>query len=1405
MSQRKVVENQNLGMYSTVLVPQPDGKIWVPMQFPAVVRASNISVYPPPKHYVQSAGINLPLSHLIQARPCYPSQQQHLLGNNTTSPRKILPKVTVKQALVIKPITTSKPRINQNEATATHAHTGDRDIAVLVDVAHRYRDEVSTARTAANNASYKDEVSTARTAANNASYKDEVSTARTAANNTSYKDEVSTASSAANSTSKKTEELKHKLDNRFNFKSVKHYQDIYNCDEEQVKNCITTSAVEEKRTLVKQIPCNKFTLKHSKLTSQKVVTDADMTNNIIAKDTYLPKKHFKFTTSKLKPRNISMVDKSTDGCSASTNDVNVVQEIKDKLTDVELIKPQSTNSLNSPRSDDRLHGHIRCEEQLKYEEATSSDPNAEETGNGKGWGTPDTNKMAPALNDEHFKLHSTSQSIHTDGTDLETSEIKKKIVSGGRHDPNKEETEALTSYSDGTLSTMTSICCCSSPESITLDDWIHQQDSERIIKERNVEENQLAETCKSDLSLKGSKDQPKGLYKHSDGEGNICVVGDPISLQSKSDDTKIYKPEQMEHDSIISESGSTIDYVYPDVENHILESLPEYVDISTLDKSTYIDCQEDITSTLDDILSPDKISDGFDAQVSSVQNEENLVPMTLTEDGKTKSNIKIETVHAISGSELGTSVEIHNNSKMNEDNSEHVIVNETKWNEESPTGSNLTGTSFSIDMTNLVTSSNTQDGENIPINEKLNVIRHTPPTLYPYDYYQVKMSNPTASISNTTTSSSPLPIFYETESQYLERTVSQNEEGLSGDSVHHAQVGVMVRGMLSYADITMQNINSCIETIDGKFDLEGGSDMVETVQQLSETMASCAKLSGDLKVMLKDKTRGRKMGTTAQTTLKSEYTKETPKMKKRLSHADEPSMKKDGGELYNLNIKETVSCCEIKQECGDLSDLKKGQSHMTNKKNDMRNNIDKYFPRTNTTVMSPSTGIHDKSLNSSCVSEGNDEMDLPDINVRPKIKVKLKVKRKENSISLKRSNSEMRHNNSKVKPKKKKGKATQKGKVQKTKVDTPRPKISKDKYLVGIYEKDNQMMKSHVYTQPRVQKRHINNDELHVVSNPGSDQHNLPAKRVRSNIVQPECEHSLQHRGKLMTNKFKSGLYDENNNLIELDIGNLEQGRIETIENNDDTGKAGQTVINIKQAGTESLSEHRTESIIGGRLPELSRSSSFSTPPKTASEIQSSSSRDILLTKSGRRRSPYIKLCRLKPTSTRRSMSYGEIIPPPVTRSFVFKDQCEEILNKVFNMPESEMFHNEITSKEVPDYPKIVKFPMYLKLVAQKLRRGSYRDLMDYVSDMRRIFWNCRLYNKEGTPIIESCNKIQSQFEILLQNMFPKTDFSSISGSPQHNSIVQVKPEKQEHSPNTDNQGEQQDIIKIPGMIKQLY
>ena len=66
------------------------------------------------------------------------------------------------------------------------------------------------------------------------------------------------------------------------------------------------------------------------------------------------------------------------------------------------------------------------------------------------------------------------------------------------------------------------------------------------------------------------------------------------------------------------------------------------------------------------------------------------------------------------------------------------------------------------------------------------------------------------------------------------------------------------------------------------------------------------------------------------------------------------------------------------------------------------------------------------------------------------------------------------------------------------------------------------------------------------------------------------------------------------------------------------------------------------------------------------------------------------------------------------------------------------------------DYPLIITHPMDFSTVQNKLHGSQYSNFHDFVSDVRLIFDNCRLYNAEGCLLFKHAEMLDTLFRDLV-------------------------------------------------------
>lgn len=92
---------------------------------------------------------------------------------------------------------------------------------------------------------------------------------------------------------------------------------------------------------------------------------------------------------------------------------------------------------------------------------------------------------------------------------------------------------------------------------------------------------------------------------------------------------------------------------------------------------------------------------------------------------------------------------------------------------------------------------------------------------------------------------------------------------------------------------------------------------------------------------------------------------------------------------------------------------------------------------------------------------------------------------------------------------------------------------------------------------------------------------------------------------------------------------------------------------------------------------------------------------------------------------------------------------CYEILQQIKKHPWAWPFAEpvDVEGLGIPDYLIIIKNPMDLGTVQQKLTTGQYPTVYDFANDMRLIWHNCKLYNQPGSDVAKMASELQVIFE----------------------------------------------------------
>uniref|UniRef100_A0A1A9UTQ4 histone acetyltransferase n=1 Tax=Glossina austeni TaxID=7395 RepID=A0A1A9UTQ4_GLOAU len=80
-------------------------------------------------------------------------------------------------------------------------------------------------------------------------------------------------------------------------------------------------------------------------------------------------------------------------------------------------------------------------------------------------------------------------------------------------------------------------------------------------------------------------------------------------------------------------------------------------------------------------------------------------------------------------------------------------------------------------------------------------------------------------------------------------------------------------------------------------------------------------------------------------------------------------------------------------------------------------------------------------------------------------------------------------------------------------------------------------------------------------------------------------------------------------------------------------------------------------------------------------------------------------------------------------------------------------FLKPVTAAEVPDYYDHIKYPMDLKTMGDRLKKGYYVTRRLFMADMAHIFSNCRFYNSPETEYYRCANNLERYFQTKMREL----------------------------------------------------
>ncbi|ODQ65149.1 Bromodomain-domain-containing protein [Nadsonia fulvescens var. elongata DSM 6958] len=77
----------------------------------------------------------------------------------------------------------------------------------------------------------------------------------------------------------------------------------------------------------------------------------------------------------------------------------------------------------------------------------------------------------------------------------------------------------------------------------------------------------------------------------------------------------------------------------------------------------------------------------------------------------------------------------------------------------------------------------------------------------------------------------------------------------------------------------------------------------------------------------------------------------------------------------------------------------------------------------------------------------------------------------------------------------------------------------------------------------------------------------------------------------------------------------------------------------------------------------------------------------------------------------------------------------------------SEIFMDEPSAEDYPEYYEVIKRPMAFNTIKSKLSQHQYHQLQEFISDTELIYKNAKLFNQEGSQVYVDANILEKQFK----------------------------------------------------------
>lgn len=127
-----------------------------------------------------------------------------------------------------------------------------------------------------------------------------------------------------------------------------------------------------------------------------------------------------------------------------------------------------------------------------------------------------------------------------------------------------------------------------------------------------------------------------------------------------------------------------------------------------------------------------------------------------------------------------------------------------------------------------------------------------------------------------------------------------------------------------------------------------------------------------------------------------------------------------------------------------------------------------------------------------------------------------------------------------------------------------------------------------------------------------------------------------------------------------------------------------------------------------------------------------------------------------RPQQCLQSQNRGVSRPPPAPSARAFRSRQRlrtTLLTTRSGYDPSKLFQRKINKRQLPDYYEVIKEPMALSIIKQKVHAREYTSFEDYVRDFTLITYNAQVYNRQDSQAYQDALVIKEYFESELKRL----------------------------------------------------